>query len=116
MWVPTRWATAQMVSPGCASTCWPSSSKMTPGRASGLALSRAAGVTAVLAAGGAGRSIRLLLMIGLFRCGQLRRWKQFREKTNNAGQGIGRGLTQSTDRGIAHAVGQFPQETRVPDA
>ena len=42
--------------------------------------------------------------------------EQLREKTNNAGQRIGRGLAQTADRGIAHALRQFTQKGRVPNA
>src|SRR5580692_4707404 len=89
MWVPRRCATAQMVSPGRASTGCPSSSKMIPGLA-------------------------WTLMTNLLCRDPPGRWEQLREEANDAREGIGGSLTQTANGRIPHALGQLAQELRIP--
>src|SRR5580658_9813580 len=108
MWVPRRCATAQMVSPGLACTCCPSSSKVTPG----FAPCRAAGSTTVLGSLGATRSTGLTLMTDLLCRDSPGRWEQLREEANDAREGIGCSLTETANGRIPHALGQLAQQLR----
>src|SRR5215510_2710261 len=95
MWVPRRLATDQIVSPGAASTCLPSSSNTMPW----LLFFN---------------SIFISPPSKLFRRHWFRGRKQFREVSYHARERIRGGLAEAANRCISHALRQLIEQCGVP--